>query len=233
MKKVWIVYIIHNLVNGKIYVGYTGNSFETRWRWHLDNARLGGMQHFACALRLYNESVFYHEILDIVGTKREAKCIEMFYIAALCAYNNEVGYNMTEGGDGSCTEEVCRKISEIKRGCVSPNKNKIWITNGERNSTIYPNLKLPTGFWIGRMNQSQEMKTKTSESVSNLIWITNGNLSQRIHSSEVIPEGFVKGRKPYKFRNKRNPWSIEHRKNLSIRMKQVLSAKREALNAAA
>lgn len=103
-----IVYIIHNAVNDKYYVGWTSRSFAKRWRQHYDDSRRGKRTYLATALRKYGLSVFQHEIIATVDNEKEAKRLERLWIIALRSYDPSVGYNMTYGGDGVCGTDVVR-----------------------------------------------------------------------------------------------------------------------------
>src|SRR5208282_3161408 len=119
----FLVYLIRNIVNGKIYVGWTGNTFNFRWSGHCYNAVvLNGRERFAYAIRKYKPESFIHEILAIVATEKEAKKLETLWIITLRSYGSDYGYNMTYGGEGTRGfhhyEETKKHWSEIRKGCT-------------------------------------------------------------------------------------------------------------------
>jgi group I intron endonuclease len=96
----FIVYLIHNVVNGKIYVGWTGQGFETRWNIHCNDAiRYRYTSRFARAIRKYGPKSFSYEILGCVNTKEIVTQLENLWILTLGSYHPEIGYNMTYGGE--------------------------------------------------------------------------------------------------------------------------------------
>lgn len=108
-----LVYLIHNIVNSKLYVGWTRTSFAERWQMHIDHALEGKDWAFSRAIRLHGPNAFSHEILAVVKTRQEATHLEKIWILMLRSFDPEVGYNMTYGGEGGRpTEEVRKKISE-------------------------------------------------------------------------------------------------------------------------
>lgn len=89
------------MVNAKIYVGWTKSDFKTRWSTHCRDALKYNTQwHLSCSIRFYKPESFRHQILNEVNSEKEAKELEIYYIATLCSYNPEIGYNMTMGGEG-------------------------------------------------------------------------------------------------------------------------------------
>src|SRR4030066_665973 len=94
-------YKITNLINGKIYVGYTSKLLNERMKQHLSNFRkciLGD------SIRKYGKENFTIESLYDFETEYEAKTTEIFLIAFhrtnMCRYPNGNGMNMTDGGEG-------------------------------------------------------------------------------------------------------------------------------------
>jgi len=101
------IYKTTNLVNGKFYVGQDSN----------DNPNyLGSGTYLARAILKYERSNFVKEILEYCE-KDQLNEREIFWIAKL--KSNEVGYNLTVGGDGfkgKHTEESKLKMSKAKKG---------------------------------------------------------------------------------------------------------------------
>jgi len=110
-----IVYKATNLINGKVYVGYTTKTLDQRIKTHLNKANCLTQKHytqaFKLALRKYGVESFFWEELVVCTTKEEACEKEKEFIAK---YNciAPLGYNMTFGGEGGIqSEEVKIKIS--------------------------------------------------------------------------------------------------------------------------
>lgn len=107
------IYKITNQVNGKVYIGQTRQSVESRWNQHKSKARkhVDGNNHFHNAINKYGENAFKVEILEACNfDKLDSR--EIFYIAK---YNSfEEGYNTTLGGGGKRVPDVYNKYEEIK-----------------------------------------------------------------------------------------------------------------------
>ena len=100
------LYLVTNLLNGKYYVGWTGN-LKNRWYDHKKSAEYGSSTHFARAIRKYGPSAFEQQILALSSNLQEIKRLETLWILVLKSYDYTVGYNSTFGGDGvHPTEEV-------------------------------------------------------------------------------------------------------------------------------
>lgn len=112
MKVLGVVYLIVNLLNGKMYVGQTIQPLKKRFYNHCHaNSAIGN------AIRKYKPKNFRCEILKCCATKTELDAWEKFFIAALrCKAPN--GYNRTNGGSGNWrhTAESREKIASKLRG---------------------------------------------------------------------------------------------------------------------
>jgi group I intron endonuclease len=96
--KTLLVYLIRNLVNGKLYVGQTSTSIAQRWREHKSNAVRGRKCALHSAIQKYGSASFSVEKLQECLTKEEMDFVEILYIA-LFKSRAPAGYNLTEGGD--------------------------------------------------------------------------------------------------------------------------------------
>ena len=98
-EKFWYVYAHTNKINGKKYIGITGQ--QRYWdRWRSDGSGYK-TQVFGRAVEKYGWENFEHEILDKVKTESEAGMLEMFYIQKYKTSLKEFGYNISTGGEAS------------------------------------------------------------------------------------------------------------------------------------
>ena len=116
----YVCYVHVNKINGKKYVGITGQDPEVRWG--RDGKRYGVNQKrakskFWNAICKYGWDNFDHIVLDYKFTYPEVLRVEMMLISYFDSKEN--GYNMTLGGDGSRglhpSEETRRKLSEANK----------------------------------------------------------------------------------------------------------------------
>ena len=100
------IYMITNEINGKIYIGQTRRSIETRWKEHLkskDNYPIH------VAMRKYGiENFTIKELEKCDNQFLDQKEIE--YIEYYDSYNSNKGYNATKGGEGAIYEAALEWI---------------------------------------------------------------------------------------------------------------------------
>ena len=112
----WLVYCHRNKLNGKCYVGVTGQLPEQRWR---NGKGYVGSTKFWNAIKKYGWDGFEHEILESHLDFQRACDLERFWIRELDSVEN--GYNSQYGGMDYCrhSAETRRKISESHLGIKS------------------------------------------------------------------------------------------------------------------
>lgn len=170
------IYCIENKLNDKKYVGKTTKSIEYRFRQHIEKSSGEDRQHLHNAIRKYGQENFECYLLEDVSDKDLLSEREMYWIKKLDTKN--IGYNETDGGDGSfgrqVSEETRRKHSEqSKRYYSNPdNKKKVsdatkkgmkrwWnnLTELEKNEWIDNCKKRPEG-WIPHSGWKHTEDTK-------------------------------------------------------------------------
>lgn len=130
MKRKWIVYKHTNKVNLHSYIGITSKEPEARWGKNGKNYRpcKGRYSCFYHAIQKYGWDNFEHEILENDLTFEQACTKEKYYISF---YNTKApnGYNLTDGGEGSCGyepgDDFCKRRSELTSGGNNPTAKKI------------------------------------------------------------------------------------------------------------
>ena len=111
------IYMIQNLVNGKMYIGQAVD-IERRWGRH--RSRLRGNnhdnEHLQSAWNKYKEDNFEFTIIcECYESQLNTK--EIDYISKLRTYDRDFGYNKTYGGDSERpTEETREKMSKAHKG---------------------------------------------------------------------------------------------------------------------
>jgi group I intron endonuclease len=120
-----IVYLVHNRVNGKVYIGQTMRSLATRWSEHKSDAiRNCGEMVLHHAIRKYGPEAFEVRVLCTADTPEQLNFKEQFYIARFDSLHRDRGYNRAPGGAMQMTLETCRKISLAMKGRTAHNKGK-------------------------------------------------------------------------------------------------------------
>lgn len=115
-----VLYLIHNKINGKYYVGKTIYSLERRWSEHQTDARSGSSSYLHRAIRKYGaENFVISPLMSTLGSDEELKKWEVELISLFRANDPNHGYNLTKGGEGMSgfvvPDETRRKISETLR----------------------------------------------------------------------------------------------------------------------
>lgn len=124
------VYVIHNLLNNKIYVGKTKN-LKRRWSSHLSFAK-GNItnQYIHKAIRKYGSNNFVFSLIQELFNETECNKAEQYWINYFNSRNSKYGYNLTDGGDGSYgrqqTIATRLKISEAKTGTMIGKDNSFY-----------------------------------------------------------------------------------------------------------
>ena len=110
MKTYNYIYKITNQINGKIYIGKHSTD-------NLDDGYMGSGILICKAEKKYGLENFTKEYLAFCDTEEKLNWFEKFYIKKFNA--REVGYNLTDGGDGILgrkhTEETRKKMSESQK----------------------------------------------------------------------------------------------------------------------
>lgn len=137
------VYKITNKITNKVYIGITNQGSGARYRHHWYESRIGEPSPIHRSMAKYGEENFTLEIIDFADTYDELKEKEKYWIKQYNSTDRNIGYNLTEGGDGTfgrkhseetkekirqkalgrkASEETKRKMSESKKGIVSEKK---------------------------------------------------------------------------------------------------------------
>ena len=121
-------YIIYmHTINNKQYIGYTKKVLQERLDGHIKEALSGSERHFCRAIRKYGISEIRSKVIDTATTVAEAKRLERKYIKEYSTF--ELGYNMTEGGDGGNTTSKYDKI-KMQRLSELRSKRSKGLANG-------------------------------------------------------------------------------------------------------
>lgn len=110
----YLIYLVTNLINGKLYVGQTCRTWKRRWDlhcWKAENNKDGN--YFANAIKKHGLENFFMEEITTVKGRAEANKLETFFIRWYDTMDRTRGYNCTSGGDGGFlfSDESREKLS--------------------------------------------------------------------------------------------------------------------------
>lgn len=142
------IYLITNIVSGKIYIGQTISSLTKRFRDHY---------HYAIRKRKQNDSVFCKAIRKYGRENFKIECIcmsldkdalneaEIILIKDYKCQDRNIGYNIQHGGQLSSTgrkasEETRRKLSESHKGYKHTEEQKRKISLASKGRVHSPEI---------------------------------------------------------------------------------------------
>ena len=157
------IYMIENLVNGKIYIGQ-GLDIEKRWKDHKYGLRgnYHENKHLQNAWNKYGEDNFEFTII-CECSENQLNTMEEYYIFELMSYELDFGYNKSYGGgSGRPTEEIRKKISESTK--IAMNRPEIRKKMSENNGSRRPEVRKKMSEYRKGTTLSEETRKKLSES---------------------------------------------------------------------
>ena len=130
--KRYILYAHINKINNKMYVGITSKTLKERFRSNGNGYMSCG--HFWHAIQKYGWENFDHIVLMENLSEEDACYYEKLFIKAFCLTDQDIGYNISEGGDKGCLLSGENHPMYGKR--LSPESiEKMRQTKRERNKT--------------------------------------------------------------------------------------------------
>lgn len=120
------IYKITNKINNKIYIGQVYNkTIYDRFKRHIECASENSRSLVARAIYKYGKENFVIEQIDEASSLEELNQKEIYWIAYYNSTDRNIGYNLTNGGDGGNTylckskeemDEIKQKISKANHG---------------------------------------------------------------------------------------------------------------------
>lgn len=165
------IYKITNSINGKIYIGKSVDIVR-RWREHINCSKYkkSDLSPIHKAILKYGESNFLFEVLEECE-EIELDDKEMFYINLYNSQSNQIGYNITCGGDGgpimygneNPNSKVDEKYVIYIRECYKNHiSKKICYDELTKNTSI--NFNTFNSIWFGKSYKNIMPEVFTEES---------------------------------------------------------------------
>lgn len=124
-----LIYKITNIINNKVYIGKTEKSLSSRIAYHIQDLKANRHcnRHLQSAYNKYGINCFKFENIDKAIDSESLNQLEKNYITLYLSTNDKFGYNLTNGGDGTCgwkaTEETRKRMSDSKKGVLAGSKH--------------------------------------------------------------------------------------------------------------
>ena len=183
----WI-YVIKNIINGKIYIGQTSKNLFIRFKEHKRDSKKINFYNMLIykGMNKYGTENFLIRPVDIIKCstltdfKRKLDQLEVYYINIFETTNKDIGYNLTNGG-GGCTgrilsETTKKKISDSKIGEKNPMYGKKWLEDkriqmkelmtGENNHNYGKSLSEETKQKLSNALKNREISKETRKKIS-------------------------------------------------------------------
>lgn len=194
----FFIYVIQNILDLKIYVGQT-NDPPIRWNRHKSMSRSNSKQFIHRAMRLHKIENFTFQVIEEWETEQETNEAEEFWIEFFQSKNQEFGYNLTNGGEGS--RGLKHSDSSIKK--MSQTRQKIFEdpTARQKQSEAAKNHYLENPDTAQKISDSLKNHFKNPEAIKansealNKYYENNPDAGRKIssgkkkkYSSEIITE---------------------------------------------
>jgi group I intron endonuclease len=186
MKKTYKIYKCTNIVNNKVYIGYTKKNLKKRISEHKCFAKNNSDYLLHKAIRKYGfENFIWEVIFECFDEKYALNEAEPFFIKEFnCFYENGFGYNMTFGGQGGMTGKTHSKEARQKMKIArQKSKHQIRNPNGiglDKAIKKAAELKKGKPTWNKGISMKKETKEKLSILYKNRTWTIDPITNKRV-----------------------------------------------------
>lgn len=163
-RKIAGIYMIKNLLNGKMYIGQSWDIFA-RWRTHKSAAsRIDS--YLYSAIRKYGISSFAFSVIHEVDKTYSQDMIDDLEISYISIYNSAdrtVGYNIKYGGSkGKLPKETKDKIASKARGRKASEECKLKMSRSRKGRKFSDDHKAKIAEASKKHRHSEETKKRLS-----------------------------------------------------------------------
>lgn len=158
------VYCAYNIVNHKVYIGYTETSLERRISSHKHKSKCSNKAYFHLSLYKHGVDNFKWFVLFQGSTLEELQNKEIYFINLYKSNNRKFGYNLSTGGERCyLNEEVKRKIGEKAKARNISGINNPFFGKKHTEETKKKLSEIRKGkVWNPGYKHSKEVKIKLS-----------------------------------------------------------------------
>jgi len=166
-----IIYMITNLINGKIYIGQSLFILSKRWKEHLSNLNYC-KNHLYSAIKKYGIGNFKIEKLLKCSNQKDLDFFEDYYIVVLNTMNPKRGYNNKRGGSGGkLSEDVKKELSKIRKEWhkdpVNKDKHRKAVKDGMNNPDSIKKRSNITKKWHSNPKNKEEHRKAIQKAMDN------------------------------------------------------------------
>ena len=161
---VYKIYKITNIINDKMYVGFTSQTIEKRFNQHKSKSKSDNLDKLHKAIKKYGVDNFKIELISEHQTMNDALDNEKKLISELDLTKN--GYNLSSGGEWSPNEKIKlrgRTFTEEHRGNISKNHADI---RGDKNPMFGKKHSLESRQKISNKLKGKSKSTEARENMS-------------------------------------------------------------------
>lgn len=182
------VYLIQNTVNGKCYVGQTVQKLQRYFDYNVRCALRGSEEKPAlyAAIRKYGKDAFTIRIISTFAEKAEMDKAERAYIVFFGTRSRKLGYNLTDGGDGTIGAE---RTAEWKANISKGNTGKKFSEERKQAMSLARKGTVLTAETKAKIGQALKGRKASPLCIEKLI---ARNKARRIHP-EIKPIPQVRG----------------------------------------
>ena len=165
------VYMVKNLVNGKIYFGITVNDFQRRYDGNI--AKHTHNDHLKSSIKKYGiENFEINKEFDVAYTEDDLYDLEDMYMCIYNTIDRRYGYNKRRSGSkhkgsGRPNEETRKKLSESRKGKLRSEETKQKISETMKvrvmcleTKQVFDSVK-DAQEWLGKGNIAHHLRGNT------------------------------------------------------------------------